>query len=62
MSMDQRAELPCIGKERADLMMAGCAILETILDFWPIDQLRVADRGIREGILRVLMRRDGLRL
>lgn len=54
-----RARVPCIGAERADLVVAGCAILEAILDAWPGEQLRVADRGIREGILRTLMGRDG---
>ena len=55
MSPDERRELPCIGRERADLVVAGCAILEAILDLWPADRLGVADRGIREGILRSLM-------
>jgi exopolyphosphatase/guanosine-5'-triphosphate,3'-diphosphate pyrophosphatase len=50
-----RRQLPCIGRERADLVVAGCAILETILDLWPAEKLGVADRGIREGILRSLM-------
>ena len=54
-----RANLPCIGAERADLVVAGCAILEAILDIWPAENLGVADRGIREGILRSLMARDG---
>ena len=54
-----RAKVPCIGTERADLVVAGCAILEAILDEWPAERLRVADRGIREGILRTLMGRDG---
>lgn len=58
MSLQQRRELPCIGKERADLVVAGCAILESILDIWPAVRLGVADRGIREGILRALMGRD----
>jgi exopolyphosphatase/guanosine-5'-triphosphate,3'-diphosphate pyrophosphatase len=57
----QRAELACIGTERADLVVAGCAILEAILDHWPSPEIRVADRGIREGILRSLMSRDGFR-
>lgn len=57
-SLDERALLPCIGTERADLVVAGCAILETILDLWPAERLGVADRGIREGILRRLMRGD----
>jgi exopolyphosphatase/guanosine-5'-triphosphate,3'-diphosphate pyrophosphatase len=59
MSPAERAELPCIGHERADLVVAGCAILEAIMDIWPAETLGVADRGIREGILRALMARDG---
>jgi exopolyphosphatase/guanosine-5'-triphosphate,3'-diphosphate pyrophosphatase len=59
MSLAERAELPCIGAERADLVVAGCAILDAIMDIWPAKTLGVADRGIREGILRSLMARDG---
>lgn len=55
MSHGDRRRVPCIGRERADLVVAGCAILEAILDLWPADRLGVADRGIREGILRSLM-------
>lgn len=55
MSPAERSELPCIGHDRADLVVAGCAILESILDLWPAERLGVADRGIREGILRSLM-------
>ncbi len=62
LSVEERAALPCIGPERADLMLAGCAIIESLLEFWPVAQVRVADRGIREGILRVLMQRDGISL
>jgi exopolyphosphatase / guanosine-5'-triphosphate,3'-diphosphate pyrophosphatase len=56
-----RAEFPTIGHERADLVVAGCAILETIFDLWPGERLGVADRGIREGILRALMASDAKR-
>jgi exopolyphosphatase/guanosine-5'-triphosphate,3'-diphosphate pyrophosphatase len=59
MDHEARAQLPCIGRERADLVVAGCAILEAILEIWPAKTLGVADRGIREGILRSLMARDG---
>jgi len=58
MDFEERAALPCIGPDRADLVVAGCAILEAILEIWPA-KLGVADRGIREGILRSLMARDG---
>ena len=59
MDLSERSSLPCIGAERADLVVAGCAILEAILDIWPAEKLGIADRGIREGILRSLMARDG---
>lgn len=51
MSYDERAALPCIGRERADLVVAGCAVLEAICETWPVGRLRIADRGVREGIL-----------
>ncbi|MEE9250724.1 MAG: Ppx/GppA phosphatase family protein [Alphaproteobacteria bacterium] len=47
----ERAAEPCVGPARADFVLAGCAILETILRTWPVARLRVADRGVREGIL-----------
>jgi exopolyphosphatase/guanosine-5'-triphosphate,3'-diphosphate pyrophosphatase len=62
MDYDERSGLPCIGNERADLVVAGCAILEAIIEIWPAKNLGVADRGIREGILRSLMARDGHQL
>jgi exopolyphosphatase/guanosine-5'-triphosphate,3'-diphosphate pyrophosphatase len=58
MSSAERKCLPCIGDDRANLVIAGCAILESILDIWPAEQLGVADRGIREGILRSLIAAD----
>lgn len=56
-SMDcaERAAHPCIGNDRADLVVAGCAILEAMCRRWPVGRLRVADRGLREGILLDLM-------
>jgi exopolyphosphatase/guanosine-5'-triphosphate,3'-diphosphate pyrophosphatase len=57
--LDQRVANPCIGRERADLVLAGCAILEAIRRAFPSDRLRIADRGLREGILMNLMREDG---
>ncbi|MDH6229743.1 exopolyphosphatase/guanosine-5'-triphosphate,3'-diphosphate pyrophosphatase [Mesorhizobium soli] len=50
----------CIGADRADLVLAGCAILEAIRRVWPSERLRVADRGLREGILSELMADDGV--
>jgi len=60
MSHQQRAASPCIGEQRADLVMAGCAIFEEIRAIWPTDRIRVADRGLREGILASLMKEDGV--
>ena len=58
MSYEERTRQPCIGRERADLVIAGCAILEAICRTWPVGRLRVADRGLREGILFRLMGRQ----
>ncbi len=58
MNAAERQALPCIGDDRANLVVAGCAILESILDIWPSPTLGVADRGIREGILRSLIAAD----
>jgi exopolyphosphatase/guanosine-5'-triphosphate,3'-diphosphate pyrophosphatase len=59
MSFDERAANPCIGVERADLVLAGCAILDAIRRAFPCPRLRVADRGLREGMLVEMMREDG---
>jgi exopolyphosphatase/guanosine-5'-triphosphate,3'-diphosphate pyrophosphatase len=50
-----RAAHPCIGQDRADLVVAGCAILEAVHRVWPVERLQVADRGLREGILNALL-------
>jgi exopolyphosphatase/guanosine-5'-triphosphate,3'-diphosphate pyrophosphatase len=60
MSYDERVANPCIGSERADLVLAGCAILEAIRRVFPCRRLRVADRGLREGMLVQMMRADGV--
>ena len=52
---DGRKRHPCIGASKADLTMAGCAIIEALTSFWPISEITVADRGIREGILLDMM-------
>lgn len=54
-----RAANPCIGPDRADLVLAGCAILEAIRRRWPSTRMRVADRGLREGLLTDMMADDG---
>jgi exopolyphosphatase/guanosine-5'-triphosphate,3'-diphosphate pyrophosphatase len=60
MNFDERAANPCIGSERADLVLAGCAILDAIRRAFPCPRLRVADRGLREGMLVEMMREDGV--
>jgi exopolyphosphatase/guanosine-5'-triphosphate,3'-diphosphate pyrophosphatase len=59
MSYQQRASNNCISIERADLVLAGCAILDAIRQAFPLPRLRVADRGLREGMLVEMMREDG---
>jgi exopolyphosphatase/guanosine-5'-triphosphate,3'-diphosphate pyrophosphatase len=60
MSFEDRKSHGCIGPERADLVIAGCAILEGLCRVWPVPRLRVADRGLREGILRLMMVEAGV--
>lgn len=59
MSYQERANNNCISVERADLVLAGCAILDAIRKAFPLPRLRVADRGLREGMLVEMMREDG---
>jgi exopolyphosphatase / guanosine-5'-triphosphate,3'-diphosphate pyrophosphatase len=55
----ERAAQPCIGPDRADLVLAGAAILQAVQELWPCSRVRVADRGLREGILLSLMSERG---
>jgi exopolyphosphatase / guanosine-5'-triphosphate,3'-diphosphate pyrophosphatase len=59
MSYRERSDNPCIGSQRADLVLSGCAILEAVRQTWPVGRLRVADRGIREGVLASLIEASG---
>jgi len=59
MSYQERAGNNCISVDRADLVLAGCAILDAIRRAFPLPRLRVADRGLREGMLVEMMREDG---
>ncbi|MEM9262757.1 MAG: Ppx/GppA phosphatase family protein [Pseudomonadota bacterium] len=58
MSFAERSNHPCIGPDRADLVVCGCAIFEAILKTWPTDRVRVADRGLREGLLNGMIAED----
>jgi exopolyphosphatase/guanosine-5'-triphosphate,3'-diphosphate pyrophosphatase len=58
MPFDRRVSHPCIGRDRADLVLPGCAIFEAIRREWPTERVRVADRGLREGILISLIDED----
>ncbi len=54
-NLSERAAQPCIGKDRADLVVFGGAILDAVMRVWPAPRIRVADRGLREGVLMRLM-------
>jgi exopolyphosphatase/guanosine-5'-triphosphate,3'-diphosphate pyrophosphatase len=58
MSYEERTANACIGFGRADLVLAGCAILEAIRRAFPAERIRIADRGLREGILLQMMSAD----
>ena len=55
MDKEARAAQPCIGVERSELVIPGLAIFQAIFELWPAPRLRVADRGLREGMLLALM-------
>ncbi len=55
MTVAERGAQPCIGPDRADLVLAGAAILQAVQEVWPCERVRVADRGLREGLLLSLM-------
>ena len=59
LNASERADQPCIGADRADLVLAGAAILQAVQELWPCSRVRVADRGLREGILLSLMAERG---
>jgi exopolyphosphatase/guanosine-5'-triphosphate,3'-diphosphate pyrophosphatase len=59
MDFEARVANGCIGPQRADLVLAGCAIFEAIRVIFPAERTRIADRGLREGILLELMEADG---
>ena len=59
-SYEDRVANGCIGSDRADLVLAGCAILDAMRRALPCRRLRVADRGLREGMLVKMMREDGV--
>ena len=58
MDYEERSRVPCVGRERADLVIAGCAILDAVHAQWPVGRLSVADRGLREGMLLGMMDLD----
>ena len=58
MTVAERALVPCVGRNRADLVVAGAAILDAVLQTWPVTRLSVADRGLREGVLLGMMSED----
>lgn len=55
MGAEGRCKHPCIGQSKSDLTIAGCAVIEALTSFWPISEITIADRGIREGILLDMM-------
>jgi exopolyphosphatase/guanosine-5'-triphosphate,3'-diphosphate pyrophosphatase len=61
LDLPARAAEPCIGRDRADLVLAGAAILQAVQELWPCERVRVADRGLREGILLSLVAENAAR-
>ena len=51
MRPSERFNHACIGPDRADFILSGCAIFEAISNVWPAAEITIADRGVREGII-----------
>jgi len=51
---------PCVGADRADFVLPGCAVFEAVRRTWPATEVVVADRGLREGMLLRMMRQPHL--
>lgn len=62
MGRERLALHPCVGPERADFVLPGCAIFAAIHRLWPAPHVVVADRGLREGMLLRMMRAERPRL
>jgi exopolyphosphatase/guanosine-5'-triphosphate,3'-diphosphate pyrophosphatase len=58
MRPSERFHHPCIGADRADYIIPGCAIFEAISNVWPTGEITIADRGVREGIIISLMQQQ----
>ena len=58
MDINTLRAIPCIGAERAELMIMGCMLLNAICLKWPVGKLRAADRGIREGLLLAMIEKN----
>ena len=52
------AMYPCINDDHAHIIQFGCAILQAFLGIWSVKQIRIADRGLKEGVLLRLIRKD----
>jgi exopolyphosphatase/guanosine-5'-triphosphate,3'-diphosphate pyrophosphatase len=50
------ASHPCVGPDRVEFVLPGCAVYAAIRRVWPASRLTVADRGLREGMLLRMMR------
>lgn len=55
MRPSERFNHPCVGPDRADFILSGCAIFEAIGSLWPAGDITIADRGVREGIILSLI-------
>lgn len=51
MRPSERFNHPCIGSDRSDFIISGCAIFDAISKVWPATKITIADRGVREGII-----------
>ncbi len=60
LTLEQRRRVPGINPERADIIIGGSAILQTVMETVGAGSIRISDRGLREGIIVDRLRRSAL--
>ena len=58
MRASERFHHPCIGSDRSDYIISGCAIFEALCRLCQVDTITIADRGVREGIILSLIAQE----
>jgi exopolyphosphatase/guanosine-5'-triphosphate,3'-diphosphate pyrophosphatase len=59
LSLEARRKVPGLNPSRADIIMAGAAILDTLMEELSLAEIRVTERGLRDGLLVDYLLKNG---